>query len=36
VNLQIVAPDANAYIVNVVYIYNSTLVFSKSSAEFRF
>jgi len=36
VNLQIVAPDASRYTVHVVYVYNSTLVFSKSSAEFRF
>jgi hypothetical protein len=36
VNLQIVAPTADRYTVHVVYVYNSTLVFSKSSAEFRF
>ena len=36
VNLQIIAPDANRYTVHVVYVYNSTLVFSKSSCEFRF
>ena len=36
VNLQIVAPTADAYTLHVAYIYNSTLVFSKSSAEFRF
>ena len=36
VNLQIVAPTADAYTLHVTYIYNSTLVFSKSSAEFRF
>jgi hypothetical protein len=36
VNLQIVAPDASRYTVHVAYVYNSTLVFSKSSAEFRF
>ena len=36
VNLQIQAPDANPYTLHVQYIYNSTLVFSKSSAEFRF
>jgi hypothetical protein len=36
VNLQITTPDANAYTLHVQYIYNSTLVFSKSSAEFRF
>ena len=35
VNLQIVAPTADAYTLHVTYIYNSTLVFSKSSAEFR-
>jgi hypothetical protein len=36
VNLQIVAPDANAYTLHVQYIYNATLVFSKSSCEYRF
>jgi hypothetical protein len=36
VNLQIVAPDTSRYTVHVAYVYNSTLVFSKSSAEFRF
>ena len=36
VNLQIVTPTADAYTLHVAYIYNSTLVFSKSSAEFRF
>lgn len=36
VNLQIVAPDASRYTCHVVYVYNATLVFSKSSAEFRF
>jgi hypothetical protein len=36
VNLQIVAPTADAYTLHVAYVYNSTLVFSKSSAEFRF
>jgi hypothetical protein len=36
VNLQVVAPTADAYTCHVTYIYNSTLVFSKSSAEFRF
>jgi len=36
VNLQIVAPTADAYTLHVTYIYNSTLVFSKSSCEFRF
>lgn len=36
VNLQIQAPDANPYTLHVQYIYNSTLVFSKSSCEYRF
>jgi hypothetical protein len=36
VNLQITTPDANPYTLHVQYIYNSTLVFSKSSCEFRF
>jgi hypothetical protein len=36
VNLQVVAPTADAYTLHVAYVYNSTLVFSKSSAEFRF
>ena len=36
VNLQVVAPTADAYTMHVAYIYNSTLVFSKSSCEFRF
>jgi hypothetical protein len=36
VNLQVVAPTADAYTVHLVYVYNSTLIFSKSSAEFRF
>ena len=36
VNIQLVAPSADAYTAHVTYIYNSTLVFSKSSAEFRF
>jgi hypothetical protein len=36
VNLQITPPTADAYTLHVQYIYNSTLVFSKSSAEFRF
>jgi hypothetical protein len=36
VNLQVVTPTADAYTLHVQYIYNSTLVFSKSSAEFRF
>ena len=36
VNLQVVTPTADAYTLHVTYIYNSTLVFSKSSAEFRF
>ena len=36
VNLQITPPTANPYTLHVQYVYNSTLVFSKSSAEFRF
>lgn len=36
VNLVVTAPTADAYTVHLAYIYNSTLVFSKSSAEFRF
>jgi len=36
VNLQLQAPDANPYTLHVQYIMNSTLVFSKSSCEFRF
>jgi hypothetical protein len=36
VNLQITPPSADPYTLHVQYIYNSTLVFSKSSAEFRF
>jgi hypothetical protein len=36
VNLQITPPTADPYTLHVQYIYNSTLVFSKSSAEFRF
>lgn len=36
VNLQITPPTADPYILHVQYVYNSTLVFSKSSAEFRF
>ena len=36
VNLQLTAPTADAYTCHVHYIYNSTLVFSKSSCEFRF
>jgi len=36
INLQITAPTADPYILHVQYVYNSTLVFSKSSAEFRF
>jgi len=36
VNLQITAPAAVPYVLHVQYIYNATLVFSKSSAEFRF
>lgn len=36
VNLQLTAPTDDAYTLHVQYIYNATLVFSKSSAEFRF
>jgi hypothetical protein len=36
VNLQITTPSSAPYTLHVQYIYNSTLVFSKSSAEFRF
>jgi hypothetical protein len=36
VNLIVQAPTDDAYTLHVAYIYNSTLVFSKSSAEFRF
>jgi hypothetical protein len=36
VNLVVTAPTDDAYTAHVSYIYNSTLVFSKSSAEFRF
>ena len=36
VNLQITPPTADPYVLHVQYVYNSTLVFSKSSAEFRF
>jgi hypothetical protein len=36
VNLQITPPTVDPYTLHVQYIYNSTLVFSKSSAEFRF
>lgn len=36
VNLQLTPPDNGHYTCHVVYTYNSTLVFSKSSAEFRF
>lgn len=36
VNIQITPPTADPYTLHVQYIYNSTLVFSKSSAEFRF
>lgn len=36
INLQLQAPDANPYTLHVQYIMNSTLVFSKSSCEFRF
>jgi hypothetical protein len=36
VNLIVTAPTDDAYTAHVSYIYNSTLVFSKSSAEYRF
>jgi len=36
VNLVLTAPSADAYTAHVTYVYNSTLVFSKSSCEFRF
>jgi hypothetical protein len=36
VNLQITAPTVDAYTCHIAYIYNATLVFSRSSAEFRF
>lgn len=36
VNLVVQAPTNDAYTAHLTYIYNSTLVFSKSSAEFRF
>jgi hypothetical protein len=36
VNLQIQAPTADAYTLHVSYNYNATLVFSRSSCEFRF
>lgn len=36
VNLQVVAPTADAYTLHVTYVYQSTLVFSKSSCELRF
>jgi hypothetical protein len=36
VNIVLTAPTDDAYTAHVSYIYNSTLVFSKSSAEFRF
>lgn len=36
VNLIVTAPTNDAYTAHVSYIYRSTLVFSKSSAEFRF
>ena len=35
-NLQLTPPTADAYTLHVTYIMNSTIVFSKSSAEFRF
>jgi hypothetical protein len=36
VNLQVTPPTTDAYTAHVAYIYNATLVFSKSSAEYRF
>lgn len=36
VNLVVKAPTNDQYTAHLTYIYNSTLVFSKSSAEFRF
>lgn len=36
VNLQLTPPTTDAYTAHVAYIYNATLVFSKSSAEYRF
>jgi hypothetical protein len=36
VNLQLTAPSADAYTCHIAYVYNATLVFSRSSAEFRF
>lgn len=36
VNIQIQMPDALPYTLHVQYIYNATLVFSKSSCEYRF
>jgi len=36
VNLQLTPPTADAYTCHIAYIYNATLVFSRSSAEFRF
>jgi hypothetical protein len=36
VNLVITAPTDDAYTAHVSYVYNSTLVFSKSSCEYRF
>jgi hypothetical protein len=36
VNLQLTPPSADAYTCHIAYIYNATLVFSRSSCEFRF
>jgi hypothetical protein len=36
VNLQITPPDASAYTLHVVYVYNSTLTFSRGSCDFVF
>lgn len=36
VNLQITPPDASAYTLNVTYVYNSTLSFSRGSCDFVF
>jgi hypothetical protein len=36
VNLQLQMPDSDPYTLHVQYIYNATLVFSRSSCEYRF
>ena len=36
INLQITPPDASAYTLNVTYVYNSTLSFSRGSCDFVF